>query len=112
MRVMVADRGAGKTTELVRWVLDGTMANSYPGWSRVLVVANLQRYRALDQEWRERIEDFDHRVCDYRTWVTARNVDGDTEVVIDELVDTLPFIPGQLVGFSLTGELWLPRRIG
>lgn len=43
MNVIVRDRQLGKTTELVRWLLGGRAINAWPGWSRVLVVADAQR---------------------------------------------------------------------
>jgi len=39
MQVIVRDRRQGKTTELIKWLLQGHMQEGYPQWSRVLVVA-------------------------------------------------------------------------
>lgn len=38
MKVLVRDRRAGKTTELIKWLLQGKEQDKYPYWSRVIVV--------------------------------------------------------------------------
>jgi hypothetical protein len=37
MHVIVRDRREGKTTELIKWLLEGKAQEGYPGWSRVIV---------------------------------------------------------------------------
>lgn len=37
MQVIVRDRREGKTTELVKWLLEGKEQSPYPQWSRVIV---------------------------------------------------------------------------
>jgi len=39
MQVIVRDRQEGKTTELIKWLLQGTEQDKYPYWSRVIVCA-------------------------------------------------------------------------
>ena len=68
MKIITRPRQAGKTHEMVQWVLEGEAVQGYPGWSRVLVCHTIQEadrirvlYPALGyrqvfswQEWRER----------------------------------------------------------
>lgn len=37
IRVIVRDRREGKTTELIKWLLEGKQIRLYPGWSRIIV---------------------------------------------------------------------------
>jgi len=37
IQVLVRDRREGKTTELIKWLLEGHMQDGYPQWSRVIV---------------------------------------------------------------------------
>lgn len=37
MQIIVRDRQAGKTTELIHWLLRGNLQFGYPKWNRVLV---------------------------------------------------------------------------
>lgn len=43
MKFLIRDRQQGKTTDLIEWVKQGEKTNRYPGWSRILVAANMQR---------------------------------------------------------------------
>lgn len=47
IEVIARDRGDGKTTALVGWLLDGHRIDGWPGWSRLLVVADGQRVQAI-----------------------------------------------------------------
>jgi hypothetical protein len=56
MQVVARPRQAGKTTDLVHWVLDGHELYGWPGWSRVLLVSSpelvgwiTQRFTTEDQ---------------------------------------------------------------
>jgi hypothetical protein len=37
MKILVRDRRQGKTTELIKWMLEGNQQLAYPAWSRVIV---------------------------------------------------------------------------
>lgn len=50
--IVVADhRRAGRTTRLAAWLIWGHEIDTWPGWSRVLVVLDEQRARNLMHEW-------------------------------------------------------------
>ncbi len=60
MQVLVRDRSQGKTTELIKWFLNGKEIDRYPVWSRVIVVsqysqvarvANDVRRHIMEQGW-------------------------------------------------------------
>lgn len=38
MKVIVRDRNQGKTTALIKWLLEGNLQRPYPQWNRVIVV--------------------------------------------------------------------------
>lgn len=38
MQVLAADRRRGKTTQLLRWLSEGEPRDSWPSWSRVIIV--------------------------------------------------------------------------
>ncbi len=42
-RVLVRPRRAGKTHEAIQWVLEGHRIDTYPGWSRVLIVPDMRQ---------------------------------------------------------------------
>lgn len=45
--VLVLGHAEGKTTQLVQWLIGGEVVDGWPGWSRVLVVANGDRVRSI-----------------------------------------------------------------
>lgn len=49
MKVVVGDRGTGKTHQLCRWVLEGHKLDG-GGWSRVILVSNLAHQRVVLRE--------------------------------------------------------------
>lgn len=40
MQVIVRDRRQGKTTELIKWLLEGKEQDVYPHWNRVIVASH------------------------------------------------------------------------
>ena len=60
MKIIQGDRGLGKTTALIEWLLEGYAIPAYPGWSRVIVCLNHEqtthvtaRLRRATEEWNE-----------------------------------------------------------
>jgi len=58
MKIISGDRGSGRTTKLVNWLLAGEAINVYPGWSRAILCPNheqvLHVYRMVrhaTQDW-------------------------------------------------------------
>lgn len=105
MFIYALPRGTGKTRKAVEWLVEGTGTNSYPGWTRVLVVHSVQAHLMLRNELRNQIPDIDHRLFNWKEWCDARAIDPDTEVLIDELEMMFPHIPGRLVGFTITADV-------
>lgn len=58
MKILMRGRQQGKTHELIEWVLEGVKTDSYPNWSRVLLVHNLQEA--------DRLRGFHGQPLDYR----------------------------------------------
>lgn len=83
---------------------------SYPGWSRVLVVCHQSEFDRLRKEWRNRLEDFDHRVYPLGEWLNAAHVDPSTEVCIDNLDMVIHggwrHFPGWISAVTITAEPW------
>jgi len=112
LRLLAVDRAEGKTTQAMAWLSNGDRVAHYPGWSRVLVVPNLQRVQHIrDQYWR-RLEDFDHRVYSCDEWRRAQGVHHDVEVCIDDLDwflgtgQPLAAFPGHIVCATMTAWPW------
>jgi hypothetical protein len=40
---IIGERGSGRTTKLIKWLLEGKEQANYPGWSRVIVCASSHR---------------------------------------------------------------------
>lgn len=47
MKVLTTERGEGKSTELLHWLLRGDPRDHWPGWSRVIVVSTSREARLL-----------------------------------------------------------------
>src|SRR5262245_2985468 len=54
LEVITGGRRCGKTTKSLEWVEQGSRTDSYPFWSRVLVVVNAQEADRLRAELRRR----------------------------------------------------------
>lgn len=106
MRVLAAGRQGGKTTQVVDWLKAGERTETYPGWTRVLLVSRMSEFNRLRARYWGEIEDFDHRVYHVRDWARGYRVDPATEVVIDNIEFVLPHLPGRLAAFTVTGEPW------
>lgn len=54
MQVIVRDRQKGKTTELIKWLLQGKEQDTYPYWSRVIVCpfSNVEVTRVTNEVFR------------------------------------------------------------
>jgi len=72
MHVLIAGRQEGKTTSLMHWLGKGTSIIQYPGWSRVVIVADRQRHTWLKERYWGSLEDFDHRVYTVHEIQTGR----------------------------------------
>lgn len=47
MKVFTTERGEGKSTELLHWLLRGEPIDAWPTWSRVIVVSTAREARLL-----------------------------------------------------------------
>jgi hypothetical protein len=63
-RVLVGPRGSGKSMALVRWQAQGHAMDSWPTWSRVILVGSTPREQALVKMVREYPTDYLGRWCD------------------------------------------------
>lgn len=108
MRVLIAGRQEGKTTQLMNWVKDGVMVAGYPGWSRVAIVPNRQRHDYVKSIYWNLIEDFDHRVYTLLDIQEGLFPSRNTSYRVDDLDEILPaFFPGIILeGFTITAENW------
>jgi len=58
MQVLVKGRAEGKTTALVKWLLEGREQEGYPAWSRVIVcAANNRMVQTTEHMLRKHIEE-------------------------------------------------------
>ena len=110
LRVLTRDRGRGKTWNAIEWLLDGHRVRGYPGWSRVLVEPNRAMFMRVREDWWSQIEDFDHRVYTHDEWRRSRGSSPGTEVVIDNAEYLIGFLPGHVVGLTMSGVPWTTRR--
>ncbi len=108
LKVMVRDRGQGKTTQLMKWVKEGVQVSGYPGWSRVAIVVNRRRHDQLKKQYWGIIEDFDHRVYALDEIQRGHFTSPDTAYRLDDLNEMLfNFFPGlNIDGFTITGTTW------
>lgn len=104
MKVIAAGRKTGKTQQVVDWVLEGERVHGYPGWSRVLLVHNLEEVVRL----RDQYSIDSKQIFSLHEWQRAHNVHPDTEVAIDNLDMYLPNLigrHGRPVLTTITGEV-------
>lgn len=124
-RVMARHRQQGKSTEALTWVREGTQIDSYPGWSRALVVDSVQTELALrslhvphtEATWWSVLEDWSHRVFVLGDLV-SRPPNGQwhsTEIVIDELLRCMSYNAEmvhrlfhyyKVYGVTMSGDPW------
>ena len=112
--VVVRDRNLGKTTELVNWLLGGHLIGGWPGWSRVLVVANKGRVTHLYREFPEQHRALREAGCAGlgKVVVTAeewprlcRGIARDVEWALDDAEQIIACQFGSLPNImSMTGE--------
>lgn len=100
--IVARDRRAGKTTEAVGWVLEGTATDSYPFWTRVLLVPNIH---AAD-EVRRQFPDLDYRqVFAWNEWREARLGSRPVDVAVDNADLLIAQSIGQFARFvTITGR--------
>lgn len=99
--VVARPRIGGKTTEAVEWVLAGEPTDSYPFWSRVLLVPTIE---AADQA-RKRFPALDYRqVFAWSEWRQARLGARPVEVALDNADILIAQTIGQVARFvTITG---------
>jgi hypothetical protein len=86
MQVYVSGRQGGKTHEAVRWVLKGAKRRGYPGWTRVMLVTDVQRADQVRREY----PALDYRqVFSFKEWLEARGRTFATEVIVDNADEVL-----------------------
>lgn len=97
LNVVARGRQAGKTTDALRWLADGERCPGYPGWTRVLVVTDPQRFLVVKRMAQSsglfdapRLEgmppahlDLDHRIYFLSDWQQGR-VSCSPEVWLDD----------------------------
>ena len=112
LQLLVTDRREGKTTQAFNWVSHGKPTKTYPGWSRVLVVATLQLQVIHKDPWWAKLEDYDHRVFFAEEWegmYRGHRLD-DIEVCLDDLDHFLRRgigrLPGRIVAATMTAWPW------
>lgn len=119
--IIAGGRQSGKSHRLIEWLLAGEQVSGYPGWSRVVVVPDIQQEQHLKKvistrcgvdlpEWPDL--DIGHRLYHLQDWQTAHGVNPETEVAFDNAEWMLPRVPGRVTKVSMTGGVeWLdPRR--
>lgn len=88
MQYLIAERQEGKTTALVEWVKRGVRTSRYPGWSRVLICANMQRadlLRGGDPSDPNHPTGLEYQQVFYlEEWRKARITDPDVEIALDD----------------------------
>lgn len=81
IKLVAKPRRQGKTQAAIDWVLAGQRVDGYPGWSRVLLVHNVQEALRLRGEY-----NLDPKqVYTLHEWQRAHNVNPETEVGIENL---------------------------
>jgi hypothetical protein len=97
---LVAGRGAGKSTTLVKWVMRGHPIKGYPGWSRILIAAAMPplhyitAFPALQHEFRENfLPALGKVVMTPNEAAGLRGLDKDVEFAVDDfhVLKTLDF---------------------
>ena len=113
--VLVAERAHGKTTESILWLADAERIDTYPGWTRVLVVPTEAMAGHIRNEFRSRVPNIERRVFSFDEWATIRGVSQRVEVRIDELgmllTKVFGIMPGRITGFTITGVPWASRSV-
>jgi len=99
MNIIVRPRQAGKTHEIVQWVLAGEKTDSYPGWTRVLLAISIAEAGRI----RDAYPDLDYRqVFSWYEWQGARLGPKPVEVAIDNVDLVLQHILRQPVALATT----------
>jgi hypothetical protein len=73
----------GKTQELVNWVKEGVQTDSYPGWSRILIVPNREQATFIYSTYKKELEDIHHRVYFLEEWQRAHLGGEKVEIALD-----------------------------
>lgn len=106
MRIVYRARRAGKTTELIAWVLAGEKTRSYPFWSRVLLVHQLQEAQHLRVRGNKYGLDY-NQVFSMLEWSNARLGILPVELAIDNadfILQSLIGGPNRVVSISINDE--------
>lgn len=108
MKVYAADRQQGKTERVIEWLSAGKRTDSYPFWSRVLIVptymeAERLRKGVLAQRFPD--EDVYRWVFALDEWATARLGRDPVEIAVDNADYLLASLLGQAPAvITVTGE--------
>lgn len=110
VQVIARPRRNGKTTEAVKWVLEGDSTDSYPFWTRVLLVPSI----AAADYVRRQFPALDYRqVFAWNEWRSARRGALPVEVAVDNADLLIAQYIGQVAGFvTLTGDAAPPTSGG
>lgn len=102
-QIVVRPRQAGKTSAAVQWVREGVSTNSYPFWSRVLLVPSIHEAGRIRKDYPE----LDYRqVFSFAEWRNARLGRMPVEVAVDNVEALIAQTIGQRASFlTLNGEV-------
>jgi hypothetical protein len=53
--VIARPRGRGKTSELIQWLVNGHLVQGWPGWSRLIVVADERMQKSMMDTWNHQV---------------------------------------------------------
>jgi len=92
----------------MHWLGHGNAIVDYPGWSRVVIVADRQRHTWLKERYWGRLEDFDHRVYTLHEIQTGHFPSRYTMYRFDDLDAVLYqcFPNLNIDGFTITADKW------
>ena len=113
IRWYIADRGHGKTTDLITWVKLGNVTTSYPGWSRIILEPTQQmadQLRGGSAKNNKYGLDY-HQVFYWDEWVQARGrmldkveIGLDNADIILNMIFHSHGVHGQITRVTATGD--------
>lgn len=83
MQVLNWPKRAGKTTKLALWVKEGERTDSYPGWTRIMLVPTIQEAVHV----RNQFKLDPHQIFSYEEWRKAYHAAFQGEAHIEVAVD-------------------------
>jgi hypothetical protein len=112
MRIIVGDRGEGKTSALVEWLLAGHSIPAYPGWSRAIVCAHrkdilrlVQVVSELTHDWPDELATYDVRKVIWGINDLIQVSRGSDWGNVEYAIDDVHIVLQQAMGISKPPEL-------